>query len=822
MPNAHIRVYLVRYGNLKRIGWFGTIHAFPIERGDSVVVQSVEGTWIGSVLQQQTSTQQQQARGELLRLADADDLAAWNSLKTEIPIFIAAAEGQLASENVLDLVKDPSEKSQANEGPLTRSITPGLGSDFKPFAVSSVQILDADVSLDRTLIILQFVGTAEAQLGQLAHLLATKLNVTRVQWLPASTATVDLEVAPAPARIEHQIENHRSEKEIAPFINGIKSVAMGSLTGSELKRFANRHREQMGLAGCYLQKPRENPPSSKTDNLSSSSLVETTRTWMLRLRSAAGQMTVGQFRGLIKLARQHGNQTLRLTMRQGIQFHGVSETKLGTLIADVNSLAMTAGGSCGNSLRNVTCCPLQPQNFLQQQARQLASRLTKRWLPMASWLELHRWRGEGNWHEESWFDWKVNSSESSATANELPRSSTQNHLVADCAYPQGYPPHKLKLAVASADDNCVNVRANDVGIVLHASTIGNDLNNILADIWIGGGLSYRPVKPGSFPMLAQYLGRIPLKHVESIVNAIMELHIHSIADVAPNLDNSKSTHSRHFRRLKYLVNRMGAEAIAEWIESQTGLPVDRLLAKHAESERGEISVKPWSDHEPINHCSNGRVQVVVEVCAGRLRFDDESLEAWNEILQHCDSIAVGPKHTLVFSGIQIDHLNEFRTVIREKLRGQLIFEQNSNVPETARPNSQPSLQRVLTCVAFPTCPWAVSHAESRERDWYAAVARCESTLWRLIEHITNMDRADLANPKRRLVVAVSGCSNNCSCGVTTDVGIVAEAQGKFRLFLGGSGNRLGIPVAILTGPEQLPEVADRLLLDAESRQRHSS
>ena len=52
-----------------------------------------------------------------------------------------------------------------------------------------------------------------------------------------------------------------------------------------------------------------------------------------------------------------GNGTLRITSRQGLQFHGVVKKNLNETIARINQVQLSTLAACGDVERNMMCCP---------------------------------------------------------------------------------------------------------------------------------------------------------------------------------------------------------------------------------------------------------------------------------------------------------------------------------------------------------------------------------------------------------------------------------------------------------------------------------
>ena len=78
---------------------------------------------------------------------------------------------------------------------------------------------------------------------------------------------------------------------------------------------------------------------------------------MIRGRIPGGVMTASQWSVFDDLATQHGNNTLRITTRQSIQFHGVVKSGLRPLIKTINDSLLSTLAACGDVNRNVLAPP---------------------------------------------------------------------------------------------------------------------------------------------------------------------------------------------------------------------------------------------------------------------------------------------------------------------------------------------------------------------------------------------------------------------------------------------------------------------------------
>src|SRR5688572_16298302 len=74
---------------------------------------------------------------------------------------------------------------------------------------------------------------------------------------------------------------------------------------------------------------------------------------MVRGRLPGGICPPDQYLVFDRLATDYGNNTLRITSRQGFQFHGVVKSGLGKLMKGINEALCTTLAACGDVNRNV-------------------------------------------------------------------------------------------------------------------------------------------------------------------------------------------------------------------------------------------------------------------------------------------------------------------------------------------------------------------------------------------------------------------------------------------------------------------------------------
>src|SRR5665213_1999722 len=161
--------------------------------------------------------------------------------------------------------------------------------------------------------------------------------------------------------------------------------------------------------------------------------------FMIRVVVPGGRLSPEQWLGLDEIASTIADGSVRLTTRQAVQFHGVVKGELRDLARSLDRQFLSSFGGCGDVVRNVVTCPnlhLESGNgHLEGIARQLR--------------ETFRSTSEAHW------EIFVNG-EKAASHEEIEERPF---------YGDTYLPRKFKIAVSHPRDNCVDVYAQDVGLI---------------------------------------------------------------------------------------------------------------------------------------------------------------------------------------------------------------------------------------------------------------------------------------------------------------------------------------------------------------------
>jgi len=143
--------YLIRYASPGWIGLFGTIHELDCPRGSRVVVQTDRGEELGEVLATPSETAAQtgdsKPMGEVLRVASVDELSVHGEQSSAIlQELIDSAQARLDDASV------------------------------------EVQVVDAELLLDRRTAVLYYLGEASPVLTDLREPLSQTTRLDSVEW----------------------------------------------------------------------------------------------------------------------------------------------------------------------------------------------------------------------------------------------------------------------------------------------------------------------------------------------------------------------------------------------------------------------------------------------------------------------------------------------------------------------------------------------------------------------------------------------------------------------------------------------------------------
>ncbi len=269
--------------------------------------------------------------------------------------------------------------------------------------------------------------------------------------------------------------------------------------------------------GAYQQDDRDLRKTSPTKVYSS----------MVRVGIPGGGLTSAQYLELDRLADKAGDGTLRITSRQGVQYHYVGKRNLKALIAAINATGLGTWAACGDVVRNVTASPepLEGRPDLTETVRLVAREL----------------KPKSSAYVEIWLDGER------AVSLEKPETEP--------LYGQSYLPRKFKICFVHESDNTVDVYANDLGFVAHSADGELAGFTVLA----GGGMGQSNGVKDSFPRLADPVCFIHPGEVLETAKAVVTIH-----------RDFGNRSNRRLARLKYVIQERGIEWFRQELASRLG------------------------------------------------------------------------------------------------------------------------------------------------------------------------------------------------------------------------------------------------------------
>ena len=441
--------------------------------------------------------------------------------------------------------------------------------------------------------------------------------------------------------------------------------------------------------------------------------------FMIRVVIPGGQMTTGQWLALDQVSGSVADGTIRLTTRQAVQFHGVVKDGLRPLARALDRQLLASFGACGDVVRNVVSCPNLETSDGDPRLAGIAARLSRAFRPTT----------EAHW------EIFVNG-EQAVTRGAVPERPF---------YGDTYLPRKFKIAVAHPDENCVDVFAQDVGLVPgEHPEVGVGLN-----LLIGGGLGRSYAHPTTFARLADPMTFVTYDEVEEVIAAVIATY----RDLGDRTDRKRA-------RMKYVVADAGYETFRKEVELRLGR---ELRAPLDLPERFDAA-----DHLGWHDLSGGLGQIGVRVSAGRVRDHEGGPRLRSALRLIAQSVPVTffitPQQDIIISRVP----NAQRDVVEQVLRdhGVRLSHELGVVERTA-----------LACPALPTCSQALAESERRLPD--------------LVENIEGeLSRRQLG--RKSLQLRVTGCPNGCARPAVAEVGVVGRTKSTYDVYVGGGprGDRL--------------------------------
>ncbi len=375
---------------------------------------------------------------------------------------------------------------------------------------------------------------------------------------------------------------------------------------------------------------------------------------MVRSKIPGGKMTAEQYLAHDEIADLYGNRTIRITNRQGFQFHGILKKNMKSVMKGLNEKLVTTSGACGDIVRNVMGCTVPVRNKTQLQIHGYAKAVSDQFL------------SKSGAYQEVWLD---------GEKVELEGLSPEE---VEPIYGKTYLPRKFKIGISYPDDNSVDVYAQDLGIVPEADASGNLTGfNIL----VGGGFGTTHGVKTTYPRLGSPLCFVKPEELLAICKAI----------VLVQRDNGNRV-DRKQARMKYLIDKMGLDWFRAEVEKRFGKKTEPA---HPIKIAGIDNYQGW--HEQLD----GRFFYGIFVENGRIKDQgDFRLKTALKTLvgKYRTDVYLTGQQDIVLSGFKAGDKAEIEAVL--KTHGVKLPEQISNVRRDS-----------MACPALPTCGLAISESE---------------------------------------------------------------------------------------------------------------
>jgi sulfite reductase (ferredoxin) len=413
--------------------------------------------------------------------------------------------------------------------------------------------------------------------------------------------------------------------------------------GSERTHFGQDDIHLLKFHGTYQQDDRDARRALEAAGL------EKSYAFMVRVAIPAGAVTAEQYLGLERLADGHANGTLRVTTRQGFQFHGVLKGDLKHTIAGINEALLTTIAACGDVQRNVMGCSAPLGDADHATVRQVAEALAAELRPAS------------RAYHEIWLDGEKQVS----TESEEP------------FYQDSYLPRKFKTAIGLSTDNCVDIWSQDVGLL----AIVQDGRIQGFNLLVGGGLGMTHNKGDTTARLAQTLGFVPTAHGVEAVRLVAAIF----------RDHGNRSDRRH-ARLKYLLAEWGIHRFREEFQQRASFTLGPPVA---------LPPLPFHDHLGRHRQSDGRWFYGVFIQSGRI-VDTEGHElksALHEIVTRLrPGIRLTGQQNLLLTDLDADGTETVERILQAH--------------GVTLPTRLSAARRFsMACPALPTCGLAVAESE---------------------------------------------------------------------------------------------------------------
>ena len=441
-----------------------------------------------------------------------------------------------------------------------------------------------------------------------------------------------------------KLSGYETVKEKSNYLRGTLKQTLES----ETTHFSKEEGDLLKPHGTYQQDDRDKRQEQVQHK------KEPLYSMMVRTKIPGGRLTADQYLAHDELATKYGNGTLRITDRQGFQFHGVLKKNLKTVIRKINECLVTTLGACGDNVRNVMACPAPLVDRKKTEILRYTKAISDQFL------------ARGGAYYEIWLNGEK-------VKDKLPKSGEDPEPI----YGKTYLPRKFKIALAFLEDNCTDIYTNDIGIVPEIKN--GELNGF--NILVGGGLGMTHGIPNTYPRLARPFCFVKPDDILALTKAIVLVQ----RDFGNRSDRKRA-------RMKYLIDERGLD----WFRAE----VEKRFGKKTEPMH-PIRWKGIDNHLGWHPAADGRWFYGLSIENGRVK-DNGKLKLKSAIRavveKYKPEVYLTAQQDMLFSGFQENQKKELENLFLSF--GVRLSEQVSNVQKDS-----------MACPALPTCGLAITEAE---------------------------------------------------------------------------------------------------------------
>ena len=379
--------------------------------------------------------------------------------------------------------------------------------------------------------------------------------------------------------------------------------------------------------------------------------------FMVRCRIPGGLLTPAQYLVCDDLSSRYANNTMRVTSRQGFQFHGVAKGGLRALVKEINDALLGTLAACGDNNRNVMAPPTPPTNKLGEQVQEHARRAAAAVLP--------RTRA----YHSIWIE-----------GVPLDLEEPANKDFVDPLYGKTYLPRKFKIAFAIPPLNDIDIFTNCCGFIAIADGSGKLFGyNLTA----GGGMGRSHGNVATFPRLADLIGFVPSEKVVDVAKAIVTIH----RDFGERAD-------RKHARLKYVLQDRGVRWFREELERRVNFSLAQPMPFKFERQGDAFG---WHQQ------ADGRLFLGLFIETGRIKDRDgwRMKSALREVVaKYQPEVHLTPANNVILANFAADQRDEITRVFADH-------------GVQTEPERQGSILRraSMACVSLPTCGLGLAESE---------------------------------------------------------------------------------------------------------------